>query len=507
MNNERMTPTRAVSFVLAVLLAGAAAHAADGPALPAGLSDAGQDKSSAASDGPALPGGLPGADDATSDGPALPGGLPGEAATAKAPKADATTAKQPTTWLDSLKEAGLRGFWEVRGGVRTQRDPYEKQASLGETRLQLEFQRNVEEVTFKIVGDFVYDQAYNHLSNVNLVTGSGWFDLREAWAQFTPLEFMDVKVGRQVLTWGTGDLLFLNDLFPKDWQSFFLGRDLQYLKAPSDAVRVSLFSDLANADLVYMPRFNPSRGITGRRLSYWSPQLGRRAGRDAIIEPDRPDRWFDDGEYAARVYRKIGSYELAAYGHWGYWKTPEGFDPAAGKAFYPRLNVYGGSVRGPLGAGIANVEAAWYDSRDDRHGENPNIRNSELRLLAGYQADLPQIASDLSVGFQYYVELMDDYDSYRDTLPAGMNPADRDRHVLTFKVKKLLLNQNLTVELFAYYSPSDGDAYLRPSVSYKLDDHWTIGGGGNIFFGVEEYTFFGQFQRDSNLYAFLRYGF
>ncbi|MED5520502.1 MAG: hypothetical protein VX459_02085, partial [Pseudomonadota bacterium] len=35
----------------------------------------------------------------------------------------------------------------------------------------------------------------------------------------------DIKVGKQVLTWGTGDYLFLNDLFPKDYQSFFAGRE------------------------------------------------------------------------------------------------------------------------------------------------------------------------------------------------------------------------------------------------------------------------------------------
>ena len=34
----------------------------------------------------------------------------------------------------------------------------------------------------------------------------------------------DVKIGQQVLTWGTGDYVFLNDLFPKDYPSFFAGR-------------------------------------------------------------------------------------------------------------------------------------------------------------------------------------------------------------------------------------------------------------------------------------------
>jgi hypothetical protein len=34
-------------------------------------------------------------------------------------------------------------------------------------------------------------------------------DLRELSLIFFPLDFVDVKIGRQVLTWGTGDLLFM----------------------------------------------------------------------------------------------------------------------------------------------------------------------------------------------------------------------------------------------------------------------------------------------------------
>jgi hypothetical protein len=272
-------------------------------------------------------------------------------------------------------------------------------------------------------------------------------------------------------------------------------------------MRLSFFSDLANAEIIYVPRFIPSRGITGRRLSYYNAMLGRRAGQDAVIEADRPDDCFDDAEYAARVYRRLGSYELAAYGSWGYWKTPEGFDPLRDVAAYPRLNTYGASVRGPVAKGIGNVEVAWYDSRDDRRGTNVFIRNSEMRILVGYEQDLPEIAEDLTVGVQYYVEIMDDYDSYRDALPAAQPQADPARHWITFNVVKQLLNQNLTVDLFAYYSPSDDDAYLRPSVSYKIDDHWTATFGGNIFFGSHDHTFFGQFERNTNVYASLRFSF
>jgi len=89
----------------------------------------------------------------------------------------------------------------------------------------------------------------------------------------------------------------------------------------------------------------------------------------------------------------------------------------------------------------------------------------------------------------------------------GAKPAERDRHVLTFRVRKLLMNQNLELSLFAFYSPSDSDAYLRPRVSYKIDDHWKVEIGGNLFLGAERHTFFGQFANNTNIYAALRYAF
>jgi hypothetical protein len=79
--------------------------------------------------------------------------------------------------------------------------------------------------------------------------------------------------------------------------------------------------------------------------------------------------------------------------------------------------------------------------------------------------------------------------------------------VLTVRVRKMLMNQNLVLTLFAYYSPSDADAYLRPHVKYKIDDHWSVEVGGNIFFGRYDHTFFGQFEGNTNVFVALRYGF
>ncbi len=397
----------------------------------------------------------------------------------------------------------LHGFLDARYGRRTQSDPYQRHTSLGEARLQLDASRMGNRLSWQLRSDFLYDELPGN-RNLDLEDGSGPVDLREANLLFSPVEFMDVKPGRQILTWGTGDLVFINDLFPKDWQSFFIGRDEEYLKAPSDALFVSLFPAFANIDLVYTPRFDADRFISGKRLSYFSPMLDRRAGRDAIIEADRPDAWFDDDELAVRISKNLAGYELALYGYDGFWKSPVGIDPATGKALFPKLAVYGASLRGGLGKGLFHGEAGYYDSREDRDGNDPSLPNSEWRLLLGYEREL---ARNFSAGLQYYLEYMEDHEEYLANLPAGQKGRDEDRHVLTLRLTRLAFNQNLTLSLFTFWSPSDADLYARPIVKYKLTDAWLLTVGGNLFTGRRNHTFFGQFEKNSNVYAGVRYSF
>jgi hypothetical protein len=117
-----------------------------------------------------------------------------------------------------------------------------------------------------------------------------------------------------------------------------------------------------------------------------------------------------------------------------------------------------------------------------------------------------EIGKDFTMSVQYYVEQMLDYGPYKRNLPSG--PArDRDRHLTTLRLTKLLMNQNLRCSLFTYYSPTDKDVCMRPNGNYKVSDELAIEVGGNIFFGDDPNTFFGQFQNDTNVYAGLRYSF
>ena len=353
--------------------------------------------------------------------------------------------------------------------------------------------------TFNLITDLIYDRIADNYP-VHLNSGRGFVDLREASVTFSPTRFMDIKPGRQILTWGTGDLIFINDLFPKDFNAFFIGRDEVYIKAPSDAVKASLFSRWANLDIVYTPQFDADRFVDGSRISFFSPALGEVTGRNAIAYPNKPN----DGELSFRLYRTIGSIEAAMYFYEGHWKSPGGINQANGHALFPKLRVTGASMRGLIAKGIGNIEVGYYDSHDDRKGNNSFVNNSEFRALVGYEQE---IARNLTLGTQYYLEHLFDYSNYQSTLPIGFPQRDQNRHLLTTRLTLLTHSQNTTWSLFSYYSPSDMDFYLRPKVNHKINDRWITELGGNIFGGRKDYTLFGQFQNNSNVYLSIRYGF
>ena len=397
----------------------------------------------------------------------------------------------------------VHGFLEGAGGVRFGDERVEKEGyNLLEGRLQLRHSYIPE-------GGVLAEKGFESFVKVEAI-GDGYREkgllkVREAYILLSPLEWVDLKVGRQVLTWGTGDYLFVNDLFPKDYVSFFIGREDEYLKVPSDALKASLFTRVVNIDLVIIPFFEPDNTVKGERLSFFDPFEGRIVGKGSrrrIVE--RVDS-IDNTEVAIRVYRSIGSFEVALYGFRGFYKEPRGIrDETRKEVYYPRLNVYGASLRGPLLGGIGNVETGYYDSREDREGRGRLIENPSIKYLFGYERDL---GGDLKAGVQYLLEEMVHYSRYRDALRPGDIVRDEFRHLLTLRVTKLLKQQTLELSLFTFYSPSDDDVYLRPRVSYDVTDRWRITVGANLFAGRKDYTEFGQLEGNNNVYTRVRYSF
>ena len=404
-------------------------------------------------------------------------------------------------WDDGWDEAlpiEIHGFVEAAGGARVVDDPAQPDDFvLGEARFRLDLAHytDLAETAFK--GDFIQDAILDDFL----------IDIRTALVVMHFANWFDLRAGRQILTWGTGDFVFVNDLFPKDWVSFFIGRADEFLKAPSNSLKFSFYSANANLDVVWTPIFTPDRFITGERLSFFDPSASSFTSATIMgqpLDPVAPAKEIDNSELAARLYGTAAGYELALYGYGGFTRRPLAYHPVAMKPTYSRLGVYGGSVRGNLFGGIANIEAAFYDSRGDRDGNNPNVPNSQVRGLAGYEFEA---FANFTVGLQYYGEYTLDYDSLTANSPWPQFEPDELRQWITTRFNWRLLQDTLLLSFFAFIGIDERDTHMRPLVSYRWTDAVTLDTGANIMYGRDDHTFFGQLENNTNVYARIRYSF
>jgi len=327
-------------------------------------------------------------------------------------------------------------------------------------------------------------------------------DLREAYLDGGGRRF-SARLGRQIVTWGLGDLLFINDVFPKDWVAFLTGAPLEYLKFGSDAAKLGAYLGTGGAEVVITPVFAPDRAPAPDRLFFFDPMASL---TDRVTQ--RPGTDFADMQLAGRVYARLGRFEVASYLSRGFFGVPAGRpDPEVSTRLilsYPRLNTYGGSLQGPIGPGVLSLEGGYYDSRDDRRGTDPAVENSQARWLAAYQV---QPLEDLTLALQYFGELMGHHQAYLRTLPASVPARDRLRQVVSVRITQLRRHQTVRLNLLVMGSPTDRDAYINPSVRYNATDEFWLETGANIFWGKELHTFFGQFEKDSAVFLVARYEF
>ena len=398
-------------------------------------------------------------------------------------------------WTDD-EQTSLQwaGFIEGALGSRWDTDPQtDSKGTLEEIRVRGEVDWANDMLAFGFKGDALFDVLLEEVV----------VEIRDLTLAFSPAKNLDMKLGRQVLTWGTGDLLFLNDLFPKDWVSFLAGRDDEYLKAPSNSVRISAYTKPVNIDFVWTPVFEADNYLNGERFSFFSPLAGGKVAPDPPLSGDDPTKNFENGEFSLRLFKTIRDTEYALYGYRGFFKQPVGLTDQL-QPFFPPMTSIGGSLRRSQWSGLINAEVSYYFSRDDRSGTDPLVPNDQFRLLLGYEREA---AKNFNIGFQYFLEWVQDYDELIDNSFSPEFEPDEYRHLFTTRLTYRAMMEKLIWSIFIFYSPSDNDYYMRPRLTYRYNDRWRFDGGINLFGGTDEHTFFGQLEDNSNAFVRARFSY
>ena len=312
---------------------------------------------------------------------------------------------------------------------------------LAEERLRLDLVTWSDSVDLsaEIRADFFHDA----------VDGEFDVEVREAYVDYIAGDF-DFRVGRQIATWGVGDLVFINDVFPKNWVSFFSGRPLEYLKTGVDGFRTRYSSSLVNVELMLIPFFTPDTLPGADRFVFPDPFATIPGRREQM-----PRQTYSNTEVALRLYRRAGNFDVSFYAYQGFWRSPafeldDAEAPQSVARIYPKVRVYGASAQTNFMSGVLSLEVGHYDSVETIPQPNAGVSDAQERFLAGYQREVQQ---DFTLGVQYYAEI--------DSGPRS-DLESKYRDTVTLRMDRLLRNQTWTLSLFGFFGPGDLDYLLQP---------------------------------------------
>lgn len=327
-------------------------------------------------------------------------------------------------------------------------------------------------------------------------------DFREVYIDYA-LNNLNLTFGKQIATWGIGDLIFINDIFPKNYSAFFTGNQMDYLKKSFTAIKLNLNSGKLNWEGFILPTFTEDT-LPANNFFYYNP-----FSQITNIEYHFPAASFKNTELAFKTSTQIKDLDLALYFYKGFYRQPfvmpdDFVSPTKLTYFYPQLFNYGLTLQKSLFSGIFGLESGYYYFKEDKNGDNPTIPNSQIKFLLSYQKP---INDTTNISLQYYGELMQKYENYKTNFPASFPLQKKLKDVATLRFSKNNTYQTKNFSLFAFYSLSDNDFYLIPEASFNISDYFSYTLGFNIFGGVNDKTFFAQFNKNGNIYLRVKVNF
>jgi hypothetical protein len=299
-------------------------------------------------------------------------------------------------------------------------------------------------------------------------------------------DHLTIQVGKQLIRWGKADILNPTDRFaPRDFLSVV---DSDFLGVT--AARVTFESVANSLEMVYVPRFTPSRiPLLGQRWMVLPPITATVPVRDGGSEFPRGAqvgaRWNHTGsglEYSLSVYQGFNHLPL----------LDARFVPPFGVEFvrgYPQMRMYGGDGAAPTRWFTLKGEIGYFTSTNPAAEEygiyvvQLERQIGEWSLVGGYAGDFVTRA-----------------------VPALQFAPDRGlaRSFLGRASVTLDVNRSLAFE-GALHQNGQG-VWTKAVYSQASGQHWRTTLEGNWIHGQAD-DFLGQYRRNSNVNLALRYSF
>jgi hypothetical protein len=322
-------------------------------------------------------------------------------------------------------------------------------------------------------------------------------ELRDTYLQGSLSDSLDLKVGRQVVVWGTLDNLRATDVLnPMDLRVPGL-TDIEDLRLPVTMLKLDYY--FGNWDLsgIVIPEVRFSK----------KPVFGSDFYPFAVPAPpeDKPDDGFQNVQYAAALKgvfsgMDIGFYGADLYADQAYLVPAGGGAPGQFVRRYPRMQMLGAAGDFAAGNWLFKGEAAWFDGL--RYTRTPDTDYTRLDLGGGVEY---AGFHETSISLEGVNRHLYDYDAGLEMFPDEVR---EDEFQWSLRVSRDLLHDTLTLTLLAstFGVKADDGAFERLEAEYDITDAVSIR-GGFVFYQSGDKGLFQDVAANDRLFVVLKSSF
>jgi hypothetical protein len=318
------------------------------------------------------------------------------------------------------------------------------------------------------------------------------FDLHEAYLEYTRPTW-DIKIGRQIYSWGKADGLRITDVLSPCDYSEYITRDFDEIRIPVASVKYRYLFSKANLELVWIPTFTVAVHPTDKDNPWY---VGSYQG--ATINPaEEVEDKLENSEVAIRLSFFLKGIDFSfstAY----LWDDEPAYHQTGATTYTPqyhRLRFLGVDLSKPVNDFVIRFESAYYQ------GKYFAAQNSFGVLKKDYLYSLVGLdwypGNDWTVSAQLANKRLFAYDN--------QIKEDESQTIVTFNLTKKLLRETFEVKNMVYYEPDQGDGFNRFSSDYTVRDSLHFLTGIDCFFGDEGQ--FSNYDHNDSFWLKVKYDF
>lgn len=317
-------------------------------------------------------------------------------------------------------------------------------------------------------------------------------EVQEAYFEYNRA-LWDLKVGRQIYSWGKADGVRITDVLSPCDYSEYITRDFDEIRIPVDSIRYRYLFPAADLELVWIPTFTEAIYPETEQNPWFRERKNEINTNQAISVDDK----VKNSELAARLSFYLNGIDFSfstAY----LWDDEAAYHKTDSNSYTPehhRLKFYGLDISKPINDFVLRFESAYYQGKYFSAANSKGVFESDyIHSLAGldwYPGNNWTVTGQL-VNKHIF--------NYKNAVQV-----DQDQNVVTLNISKKLLRETLKLENMIYYGFNNEDGFNRSSLDYAINDELHFLAGIDYFFGDEGE--FGSYDNNDSLWFKIKYSF